>query len=79
MNGKKLWCTDIDHALKEFIGAAENVYHACSGMEEEVCQDFDVAHLVDAANGLMIEAHDSEKKMQRAMKDYRISRIQNKN
>ena len=70
----KCWDTDINKALKDFIGAAENVYHACRAIEDGVCQDFDVAHLCDGANGLMIEARESEKKMQEAMKDHRLSR-----
>lgn len=71
----KCWDTDINKALKAFITDAENVYHACKAMEEGVCQDWDVVHLADAANGLMIEARDSEKKMREAMKDYRISQV----
>ena len=47
----------------------------CRAMEEDVCQDFDFSHLCDAANGLMIEARDSDEKMLRAMKDYRLSKV----
>ena len=72
---KEQWDTDINKSLKEYITAAENVYHACRAMAEEVCQDFDVAHLGDASNLLLIEAHESEQKMQRAMKDYRLSQV----
>ena len=74
-NGKKLWDTDINRSRKDFIAAAENISHACRAMEEDVCQDFDLSHLCDAANGLMIEARDSDEKMLRAMKDYRLSKV----
>lgn len=71
----KYWDTDTNKALESFIAAAEDVYHSCKAMEEDVCQDFDVVHLADAAHGLILEARDSEKKMQEAMKDYRISQV----
>lgn len=77
LNGQKPnpWGGDVDRALKNLIDAAEGVYHSCTALEEGVPKNVDVAHLCNAANDLIIETHESKKKMERALKDYRLSQI----